>query len=123
MRNLYEPAINSCRLTRGRLITLAGGYAGDETCGAFILHSPVDGRMLRVMAASDGEWDHVSVSRGDRCPTWSEMEYVKRRFFEPDEIAVEFHVPPAKHINCHPYCLHLWRPHSMTIPLPPPILI
>jgi hypothetical protein len=28
-------------------------------------------------------------------------------------------VPIVEHINCHPYCLHLWRPHNVEIPRPP----
>jgi hypothetical protein len=32
---------------------------------------------------------------------------------------MQLHVATADHINCHPYCLHLWRPHAAAIPLPP----
>lgn len=28
-------------------------------------------------------------------------------------------VPKRDHINCHPHCLHLWRPLKGRIPLPP----
>ncbi len=121
MRNLYE--LDRYRRTSGTLIRATGGYTGDETCGAFLLPSPIDSRLLRVIAASESGWDHVSVSRGDRCPTWREMEFIKRRFFKPDETAMQLHVPPQDHINTHPFCLHLWRPHAQPIPLPPPILV
>lgn len=76
-------------------------------------------RGLMVIASWGGGWDHVSVSRPDRCPTWEEMERVKRAFFRPEECAMQLHVPPADHINAHPFCLHLWRPHDVLIPLPP----
>lgn len=121
MRNLYD--LNRHRVMRGALIDRAGGYTGDESCGAFLIASPVDGIMLRVMAAAGDGWDHVSVSRGDRCPTWEEMEHVKRRFFQADETAMQLHVPPVAHINCHPHCLHLWRPHEGVIPMPPMVLV
>jgi len=74
---------------------------------------------LRIIAANGGGWDHVSVSLVDRCPTWDEMEHVKRLFFKPDETAMQLHVPPSDHINRHPYVLHLWRPHRCAIPMPP----
>lgn len=73
---------------------------------------------LRVIASNDMGWDHVSVSCADRCPTWEEMEHVKRSFFWPHETCMQLHVPEAEHINCHPYCLHIWRPHALPIPRP-----
>lgn len=92
----------------------------DETLeGAFVFASPQDQQALRAIACVGEGWDHVSVSRTDRCPTWDEMEFVKRKFFREEETAMQIHVPPAKHINCHPYVLHIWRPHAWPIPLPP----
>jgi hypothetical protein len=75
--------------------------------------------MLRVIAASGGGWDHVSISLPDRTPRWEELEFVKRLLFKPHEIAVQFHVPADDHINVHPYTLHLWRHHTRRFPLPP----
>jgi hypothetical protein len=121
MRNLYD--LDRFRVKKGDLIKRSGGYTGDDTCGAFLLHSPVDGALLRIMAAAFDGWDHVSVSRGDRCPTWAEMEHVKRRFFKEDETAFELHVPPVDHININTHCLHLWRPHNVPIPMPPRIMV
>lgn len=95
------------------------GNAGDETCGVFQIPSPVDGRVLRVVAAAGEGWDHVSVSRPDRCPDWREMEYVKRLFFNEHETAMQLHVPPADHIDVCKTCLHIWRPHGAPIPRPP----
>lgn len=74
---------------------------------------------LFIIASWGNGWDHVSVSRKDRCPTWEEMEMIKRRFFKEDETCFQLHVPPKEHINNHPYCLHMWRPHNQEIPLPP----
>jgi len=95
------------------------GSIGDETCGAFVLPSKIDGQNLRVVASAGEGWDHVSVSCSNRCPNWMEMEQVKRLFFKDDEVAMQLHVPPSEHINHHPYCLHLWRPHDAPIPMPP----
>jgi hypothetical protein len=95
------------------------GWDGDGTCGAFRLPSPIDGQPLAIIASSGDGWDHVSVSRTNRCPNWPEMEFVKRRFFQDDETVMQLHVPIAAHINAHPNCLHLWRPQTLQIPRPP----
>jgi len=95
------------------------GGAGDETCGAFMLPSPIDRASMIVIASADDDWDHVSVSRVNRCPNWVELEYVKRLFFKDDETAMQLHVPAAAHISLHPHCLHLWRPQRVEIPRPP----
>jgi hypothetical protein len=90
-----------------------------EDGGAFALKSPTDRRVLAVIASNGDAWDHVSVSRVDRCPNWEEMEYVKRLFFNDDEVAMQLHVAVTDHINAHPYCLHIWMPQGEKIPLPP----
>src|SRR5262245_43306899 len=78
---------------------------------------------LRVVASFGMGWDHVSVSLNHRCPTWDEMEHVKRIFFEDDETAMQLHVALAAHVNLHPYCLHLWRPQTVPIPLPDKVMV
>lgn len=94
------------------------GNAGDSTCGIFQFKSE-RGETIRVIASSGEGWDHVSVSLERRCPTWDEMERVKRMFFEAHETAMQLHVPTEDHISHHPYCLHLWRPTDEDIPRPP----
>lgn len=93
------------------------GNAGDETCGVFKI--PFGGRDLVCVASAGEGWDHVSVSLATRCPSWTEMQHVKRMFFNSDEIAMELHVADTDHISLHPFCLHLWRPQDREIPLPP----
>jgi len=87
--------------------------------GAFDIPSPATGVTLRVIATSGMGWDHVSVSTRKRCPNWPEMSRIKALFFHDHECAMQVHVPVADHINNHPYCLHLWRPHDVEIPRPP----
>lgn len=94
----------------------------DGGSGAFVI--PHRGARLRCLATTGFGWDHVSVSLERRCPTWDEMEFVKRRFFRDDETAMQLHVPPEDHISYHPHCLHLWRPNDgREIPRPPSILV
>lgn len=116
LRNLYE--LNSFRLTTPE-VSRHWGWLGDETCGMFVVPSPIDGAPMKVVASSGEGWDHVSVSRKNRCPNWPEMDHVKRMFFKDDEVAIQLHVPPRDHINQHNYCLHLWRPQLKDIPMPP----
>lgn len=104
-----------------RELNTLGEYAValGEDGGAFnVPHHPT-GVLLRVIASNGGGWDHVSVSLPNRTPNWREMEYIKRLFFRENEAAMQIHVPPADHINCHPNCLHLWRPQDTEIPRPP----
>jgi hypothetical protein len=121
MRNLRH--LDHYRITDRDTLTITHGWAGDHTCGAFRLKSPTDGAELLVLASTGSGWDHCSVTRGGRqggrCPNWTEMEYVKRMFFEDNELAVQFHLPVDEHINLHPNCLHLWRSQEFEFGLPP----
>lgn len=83
-------------------------------------------RIKRVFSiiASDGlEWDHVSVSLPDRCPTWEEMCYFKKLFWGANVQVIQFHPPESEYINNHPYCLHLWKPQKSTIAFPHKLLV
>lgn len=92
--------------------------------GAFKLTSPYDhGTEFVIVASIAYGWDHVSVSARDRCPTWQEMDYIKRIFFTDDEVVMQLHVARKDHINIHPNVLHLWRPQNAEIPLPPKELV
>lgn len=122
MRNLYDEEVDRFRLRNAKVLEHYG-TTGDEANGVFAMRSPLPWRRLAVIAASGLGWDHVSVSNAVSCPTWEEMEYVKRLFFKPDETVMQLHVPPADHINVHPFCLHLWRPLFAQIPMPPPEMV
>ena len=106
-----------------RAAQLIDGGEPDDDGGRWVLSSADDGGALRVLASNGGGWDHVSVSRADRIPTWDEMEQVKRAFFRDNETAFQLHVPPSDHINRHEFCLHLWRPQKGAIPRPPANMI
>jgi hypothetical protein len=111
------------RLVGPGVVKIFGGE-GDETCGVFAVPSPIDGARMHVIASSELGWDHVSVSRKNRCPNWQEMEHVKKLFFEDGETAMQLHVPVEDHLSHHPYTLHIWRPNDgREIPMPPPIMV
>ena len=92
---------------------------GDRYNGCFVIPS-----RRTVIVVSNGEgWEHVSISMGDRCPTWGEMEEYKRKLWAPEDTVMQLHVPVSEHISCHPYCLHLWRPTDREIPRPPSVFV
>ena len=90
-----------------------------EDGGIYTIPHPVTGATMTVIASYGFGWDHVSVSLPDRCPTWEEMDFVKQVFFFEFETVMQLHVPRRAHVNNHPYCLHLWKPHDARIPRPP----
>ena len=53
-------------------------------------------------------WLHVSVAHRDRLPSYDELKQVKAIFMGRDKYAIQVFPPDSKHINIHPYCLHLW---------------
>jgi hypothetical protein len=97
------------RVINGKMASPRG-----ETYGAFRL----PGGFAAI--ASDGEgWQHVSVSKQDRCPTWEEMHAIKQIFWDAEDAVMQLHPPESTYISCHPYCLHMWKPTDKEIPLPP----
>jgi len=51
------------------------------------------------------------------------MEQVAKMFFGDWETAMQLHVPRSDHVNCHPNCLHWWRPVHVNIPRPPAYMV
>ncbi len=107
-----------------------GDLASDESYGmngafAIPLHRwHPEGYATAVVVCSDqGGWDHVSVHidtpQEQRCPTWEEIDYVRKLFFRGDEWVMQLHAPGSKNINKHPFTLHMWRPQNEAIPTPP----
>lgn len=77
------------------------------------------GVTLKVIASCGFGWEHVSVSLPNRTPTWDEMEFVRELFWQDDETVMQLSVPRSEHISLHRYCLHLWRPTDVAVPVPP----
>lgn len=102
--------------------TLGPGPVG-KNCGYFERGS------LRILSSGTPEtpeeapWEHVSVSCRDRCPTWDDMAKVKAMFWRDNETVVQFHPRADRHVNLHPFCLHLWKRVGAEFELPPRHLI
>lgn len=95
--------------------------AADGNNGAFRLRLNT-GPCLAIVSEGMG-WEHVSVSRRDRCLTWEEMCQVKNLFWDEEDCVIQYHPPKSQYVNNHPYCLHLWRPTEQQIPTPPRIMV
>lgn len=81
------------------------------------------GQRLKVKATDQLGWEHVSVSRDDRTPTWSEMCQVKDMFWDEEDCVVQYHPPKSDYVNNHLFCLHLWRPIGIELPRPPSFMV
>lgn len=102
-----------------------GTNDGDQF-GLFFVPYKIGTTPLKIVVApfdSEMEWEHVSASLPNRCPTWEEMCFVKHLFFEDHETVIQFHPPLSEYVNNHPYCLHLWRNKKDEIKTPPSILV
>ena len=101
----------------------------DGANGAFQIPCAATGTVLRVVVSNgagwhasglpEPVWEHVSVSLPARCPTWNEMDFIKRLFWRDDETVIQLHVPREQHVNVHQNCLHLWRPLGAEVLVPP----
>lgn len=103
-------------LDQYRILHPLYGNLGDDKNGCFVI--PGIGSTLRVIASDGLGWDHLSVSTTRRCPNWPEMKKIKELFFEDDEPAYQIFPAKKDYINCHPNCLHWWRPQNSKILIP-----
>ena len=96
---------NNFRIKTGALASTDA----DGNNGAFMIRSLKIKVVLAAIASDQCGWEHVSVSLPNRCPTWDEMCFVKDLFWDEEDFVVQMHPPKSDYVNCHPYCLHLWR--------------
>jgi hypothetical protein len=108
------------KVERGRITSGYYGSKPGDRFGCFWVHYR---RALLCIIASDGQgisdWEHVSVSLKDRWPTWDEMCFVRRSFFGPKELVVQYHALEDENVSISEYCLHLWSCRGAMIPRPP----
>lgn len=109
---------NQCRITDGRMASDAT-YGNNGAFKLKLKHNQI----LFAIAGDGLGWEHVSVSRTDRCPTWDEMCQVKDLFWDKDDCVIQYHPPESEYVNNHPNCLHLWRPTGFALPMPPSIMV
>jgi hypothetical protein len=89
---------------------------------------------LYIIASDGMGWEHVSVhvehftdddpKIHTYTPYWEEMHFVKRLFWDDDDIVMQIHPKKSDYVNVHPHVLHLWRPTGgWIVPLPEIILV
>lgn len=96
--------------------------AGEEGVAVQIPFGPAT---IQCIASWGMGWDHVSITiaEQDRCPEWEEMCFIKEVFWDEDETVIQYHPAKIDYINCHPYCLHIWKPQDAVLPVPPYLMI
>jgi hypothetical protein len=102
-----------------------GKSEADALYGYFVI--PCNGVYLHVISSGSHairrseieQWEHVSVSLPDRCPTWEEMCHVKSMFWSDSETVIQFHPRKTNYVNIHEHCLHLWKRVGVEAELPP----
>lgn len=103
----------------------------DGNNGVFVI--PHKGSRLYCIASDGAGWEHVSVTawagnhaaqmRKSRIPKWLEMCRIKDLFWTPGDTVLQYHPPQSEYVNCHPSCLHLWRPIGVEVPVPHHLLV
>lgn len=117
MKSELTTVIEACRVTSGPFAT-----PPHRLEGMFIFPN----FRLKAIISIGGGWEHVSVTRTDQpdqCPSWNQMCWAKNSFFHEEDIVMQLHPAKSSYVNCHPGCLHLWRPLADAIPIPPEWMI
>ena len=125
MRKIFSEIVEASRDKTDQQFATQPG----DRFGLFCVKSLTTGATLRVIVGpaelweTDGvpgpPWDHVSVSKIYKPPTWDEMCYVKLLFFGDEECVVQFHPPKSQYVNLYPNVLHLWKLANGSFPMPP----
>lgn len=105
-------------ILRGRKIHKGEAFPDDWRFGYYAVLGPCSDE-LKIIASADYGWDHVAVSKRRHPPNWQEMCFVKDIFWDPEETVIQFHPPRSLYINQHPNVLHLWKPKTLGVLLPP----
>ena len=116
-----RPEPNICTEQYRQVHPTLGSSPAGANYGFFVVPRPSGN--LGIIASDGRGWDHVSVSLEDRCPTWDEMDFVKRLFWSDKETVIQYHPRENKKINEMPYCLHLWKKQGSNYELPPANMI
>lgn len=120
------PELHRARFPTGHKMYSTAAFGNN---GVFIV--PHKGRQLYCIASDGLGWEHVSVTvragKGSRAllrmPKWEQMCRIKNLFWMPEDTVLQYHPPESAYVNCHPTCLHLWRPIGVEVPVPHPLLV
>lgn len=90
-------------------------------CGAFRIN--INGYTMCIFARNgtdDPLWEHISVCiyQVPRCPTWEEMDELRKIFWDDRSLVVQYHPKKSEYVNTNPYMLHLWAIKKGCFPFP-----
>lgn len=102
--NQHRVTVPSPRIMSKYISSDADGFNG-------MFRFMLDSKFIRCVASDGEDWQHVSVSieNETKPPNWAIMCKVKELFWEPEDVAVQFHPARSQYVNFHPGCLHIWR--------------
>lgn len=86
------------------------GFQGDGVPHGLLYENKSLGlRVIHSYAMVDGTWwDHISVSRRSKLPSWDDLKVVKKFFIGDDREAAQILPKAEDYVNLAKYCLHLW---------------
>jgi hypothetical protein len=100
------------------------GIGDGATYGCALIPGPHSRDLTVVFSGAEKcGWEHVSISTPARTPSWVEMCFVKDLFWDEEDAVMQLHPPKSRYVNHHSFCLHLWRPAHVAIPLPDLMLV
>lgn len=78
-----------------------------------------------IIISNGAGWEHISITPFKRriTPSWEDMCFIKKQFFNDDEAVIQIHPAEADYVNNMPNCLHLWRCTYKEMVLPPSCLV
>ncbi len=47
------------------------------------------------------------------------MSFVKRLFWDPEDVVIQYHPAQSEDVHMHDHCLYLWWPVGQEILIPP----
>lgn len=95
--------------------------------GKFHIHER--GIIYEVLVSQVFGWEHfsaVAIAKDKfglylRIPNPDEMDMLREKFFNEDEMTIEVHPKKDDYVNINPYALHLWRRYDTELPTPPQV--
>ncbi len=64
--------------------------------------------MFTVENYGTSAYQHLSISRKDRYPTWDEIVLFRSLFFDDDDEVIQVIPKESNYVNVHDNCFHLW---------------
>lgn len=104
----------------GLEVPIPGGWRLLEKWGDYTWRFISTDQLLLLVDETehDGQvWRHVSISRQRALPSYQDLVRAKNDFIGEEFEAYQVFPRASKHVNIHPFCLHLYSPRTHN-PLP-----